>query len=261
MGRYFKKIVAVFFAVVLFSALGVFLWARTHYVVPILMYHHVNGDGGFQLDTVSVDLFDWQMDYLKKHHYHVISLADLVKAIRAGRPVPHDSVVITFDDGYDDNYIYAYKILRKYQFPATIFVVSDRVGTPGFLTQAQMEEMAAHNIAIGSHTRTHKYLPGVSPTVQREEIVGSKHRLEELLGREVDYFAYPSGGFSRRIAEMVRDAGYAGACATNRGYDRFNKDVYQLNRVRLSDKDNRIDYLWIKLSGMYNLFRQARDPY
>jgi len=61
--------------------------------------------------------------------------------------------------------------------------------------------------------------------------------------------------------QIVEEAGYKGAAATNRGYDRFNKDAYELNRIRFSDKDDRNDYLWIKLSGYYNLFRAAKKPY
>ena len=60
---------------------------------------------------------------------------------------------------------------------------------------------------------------------------------------------------------MVKQAGYDSACTTNRGDDRFNRDIYELKRVRFSDQDDRIDYLWMKLSGFYNLFRKAKNPY
>ena len=97
--------------------------------------------------------------------------------------------------------------------------------------------------------------------MRRTEIVDSKRRLEEEIGVRVAHFAYPTGGFDEEIKEMVKQAGYDSACTTNRGYDRFNRDLYELKRVRFSDQDNRVDYLWMKLTGFYNLFRQAKNPY
>ena len=69
------------------------------------------------------------------------------------------------------------------------------------------------------------------------------------------------GGFSGLIKDSLKNAGYKGACATNRGYDRYNRDVFELNRVRLSNNDDSDFVLWAKLSGYYNLFRKAKKPY
>jgi len=121
--------------------------------------------------------------------------------------------------------------------------------------------MIEQDIDIGSHTRHHAYLPELSRKEQEDEIKKSKWKLERNLGKRIEYFSYPIGGFSELIKKLVKEAGYKGACATNRGYDRLNKDVFELNRVRFSDNDNRDDILWIKLSGYYNLFREARKPY
>jgi peptidoglycan/xylan/chitin deacetylase (PgdA/CDA1 family) len=176
-------------------------------------------------------------------------------------PLPRKSVVITFDDGYTDNYDHAYKILKKYGYPATIFVPSDLVNNEGYLNWVQMRKMINNGITIGSHTRRHAYLPDLSIEEQWDEIAASKKILETNLGVAVDYFSYPIGGFNDAIKQLVKKAGYKGATATNRGYDRLNKDVFELNRIRFSDKDHRIDYLWMKLSGYYNLFREAKAPY
>lgn len=240
---------------------GFCLWLPSRYVVPIMMYHHVAETGPLKLDTVSPQRFEWHMAYLKKHRFNVLRLDALVQAIREGRYLPPRSVVITFDDGYEDNYTHVFPVLKKYSFPATIFVSSDLMDMPGYLTIAQMREMMAHGMDIGSHTRTHVYLPELTEQEQIEEIQGSKKRLEEILGVPVKYFAYPGGGFTERIKELVRGAGYDGACTTNRGYDRLNRDVFELKRVRFSNKDNRRDYLWMKMTGFYNLFREMKDPH
>lgn len=238
-------------------------YVRDKYTVPIIMYHQVGGALSIegQLNAVSVKSFERQMKYLRKHGYHVISLDDLVQGINHGFQFSRNSVVITFDDGYEDNYSNAFPVLKKYAFPATIFMVSSSVGNPGFLTWQQLLEMKDNRITIGSHTRSHSYLPDVKSKEELwDEIVNSKKELEAGLGVEVDFFSYPSGGYSEEIKEMVIKADYKGACATNRGYDRFNTGTFELKRIRINDSDNAI-VLWAKLSGYYNLFRGFKNTY
>jgi len=261
MMRFLKKLF-VFCFILFIIAVGVGLfWLSGHYVAPIMMYHNVDYTDVAKPNTVSPENFEWQMAYLKSNDFRVLSFQELVQATASGQSLPRKSAVITFDDGYENNYTHAFKILKRYGFPAIIFVSSDLVGTEGFLNWAQMREMMEDGITIGSHTRRHVYLPDVPATKQQQEIGGSKRVLEKRLGVPVDYIAYPGGGFSDSIKQLVKEAGYKGAAATNRGHDRFNKDVFELNRIRFSDKDKRIDYLWIKLSGYYNLFRKAKEPY
>lgn len=257
-----KKTFSVAAAVLILAIGGFLFWLSDKHTVPIMMYHQVIYREDPQSNWVSPQNFEWQMAYLAKHNYHVIPLSELVAATKAGRTLPRKSVVITFDDGYENNYFHAYRILKKYGFPAIIFVPSDQVSNAdGYLKWEQIREMIAGGIDIGSHTRTEAYLPDLTVEQQRDEIRESKRILERNLGIPIDYFAYPIGGFSEEIKDITRGAGYKAACATNRGYDPLNKDVYELNRIRFSDKDNRPDYLWIKLSGFYNLFRKAKHPY
>lgn len=256
-----KNIFLIIFVFLVIIIGGFLLWLPGHYVVPIIMYHQVTYTDRPQTNWVSPENFEWQMAYLKDHGYNVIRLHELVEAIEEGRSLPRKTAVITFDDGYENNYTQAFKILKKYHFPAIIFVPSDRVNTEHYLTWEQIKEMIAAGIDIGSHTRTEAYLPDLMVERQRNEIQASKDILEQNLGITVEYFAYPIGGFSDGIKEIVKNAGYKAACTTNRGYDRFNKDLYELNRIRFSDKDIRKDYLWIKLSGYYNLFRKEKNPY
>ncbi len=251
------------FLIVILVSLGAFdIWLSRHAVVPILMYHHVDAvehvDPLQSSNTISPERFEWQMKYLKDHRFHVISFDQFMKARKDKSQLPHKAVVITFDDGYEDNYTEAFPILKKYGFPATIFLVSDLINTPGFLTLEEVKEMAAHRIEMGSHTRTHVYLPEVSAEKQWDQIKGSKDILEKQLGRPVKYFCYPSGGFSDAIKTMVRQAGYHAAVTTNRGSIHFNKDTFGLKRIRLSEQDNRNDFLWVKLSGYYNFFRRLK---
>ena len=256
-----KRFFLICLVVFSLSFSGFLLWLSGQYTVPIMMYHSVGYADPSELNTVSPENFARQMAYLKNHGYHVLSLDELVERINSGKPFKHKSVVITFDDGYADNYTYAFNVLQKYQFPAIIFVPTDLVGTKGHLVWDQILEMANNGIDIGSHTRHHAYLPDLTYEHQRDEIFGSKQILEEKLGRPVRHFAYPIGGFSEQIKRLVKDAGYVSACATNRGYDKRNEDPYELNRIRFGNKDVSGFVLWAKLSGYYNVFRKTKSPY
>ena len=256
----FKRCAGIIMAVIVVLAVFITVGLHGKYTVPVMMYHNVQDSQEFRPNSVSPQNFDWQMAYLRDHGYHVISFEELVRHINYGDPIPPKAVVITFDDGYADNYTNAYEILKKYGYPAIIFLPSDLVGLDGHLSWEQVHEMTQHNITFGSHTLSHAYLPDLTESQQGKEIFESKKVIEQRLGGPVNYFAYPIGGFSSQIKQMVKNAGYVAAAATNRGYDRLNKDVYEINRIRFGDRDVRRDYMWIKLSGYYNLFRKAKEP-
>ncbi|MBF0510930.1 MAG: polysaccharide deacetylase family protein [Candidatus Omnitrophica bacterium] len=260
--RFFKRIlycVLFFFCI---GSIGFCFWMRDRYVVPILMYHHVGVPSvcKWHLNVVSENSFDYQMSFLKRHGFKVISFKDLVEGLKAGRAFARNTVVIQFDDGYEDNYKYAFPILKKYGFPATVFVISDMVGQPGFLTWDEIKEMEQENFVIGSHTQHHVYLPKANLNALQEEIKGSKKVLEDRLGHPIDYFCYPVGGFTAQIKGLVKQAGYKAAVTTNRGKDRFNQDLYELKRIRMNNTDSQYSglILWFKYSGYYNLFRQFK---
>jgi len=255
-----KKILKITALFCIPAVLGVLWWLHGQHTVPVMMYHHVETTDNYRANSVSPENFERHMAYLRDHGFKVLSFEDLVRLTREGRRPPRKSAVITFDDGYADNYELAYAILKKFNFPAIIFVPTDFINTDGYLSWEQIREMVQNGISIGSHSRRHAYLPDLSALEQRDEIFGSKRILETNLGVPADYFSYPIGGFSEEIKHLVREAGYKGAAATNRGFDRLNHDVYELNRIRFGDRDIRNDYIGIKLSGYYNLFRKAKSP-
>ena len=241
------------------SAVGFYyLWLYPRYTVPILTYHNI----GYVNDRlfVSPEHFESQMHYLKENRYHVISLAELVEGIQKGREFPHNTVVITFDDGYQGNYTYAYPILKKYGFPAIIFLISSAVETNEiFLTWGEIQEMRKSNISFGGHTKTHPFLSLIkNKDVLWEEIYGSKKTIEEHIGAPIDFFAYPHGDFTEEAKLLVNKAGYQAACTTNRGFDILNqKDLYELKRV--SVRNRAVGFIFKgKLSGYYNLFKKRK---
>ncbi len=235
-------------------------WVSDKYVVPIMMYHNVDYSDKPRMNLVTPENFAKQMAYLHKHGYHVIAFSELVNSIREKKPLPQKSVVITFDDGYEDNYTNAFPVLKQYHFPAIIFIVTDVVSKPGFLTWEQIKEMEKSDISFGSHTRLHTYLPSLDKAEQRNQIRGSKEILEQQLEHSIEYFAYPSGGFNNSIIALLKEAGYKAACTTNRGYHRSNDDPYIIKRIRFGNNDDLDISLWAKLSGCYQVFRKWKNP-
>lgn len=235
------------------------------YVVPVVMYHSVNDKSAPHLQnasTVNTKQFRFQMEFLKKNSYSVISLDELVQGIKANRTFSEKTAAITFDDGYDDVYTNGFRILKEYGFPATVFVLPDQVGKEGYMTWAQLKEMKDSGlVTVESHTLSHAYLPEVSEEVQRREMIESKRAIERVLGGKVKYLAYPVGGFTDTVKEIAHEAGYEGAFTTNRGFNRLNKDIYALKRIRFSNKDNSVRILAAKLSGYYNFFRQEKPSH
>ena len=260
--RVFKNISLVLLTVTIIVGIGFVFWVRDRYVVPILTYHHVGVPSAkWRLNSVSEKSFEYQMAFMKRHGFEVISFDDLVEGIKKGHEFSRNTVVLQFDDGYEDNYKYAFPILKKYGFPAMVFLVSDKIGAPYFLSWDEVKEMEKYNFLAGAHTRHHVYLPRAGRAQAQDEIAGSKKIIEDHLGHGIDYFCYPSGGFNEDIKRIVREAGYKAAVTTNRGKDRFNVDLYELKRIHMNNTDDRYSglILWFKLSGYYNLFRQFKN--
>jgi len=262
-----KKVATITAGFLIFSVGYYFFWLSPRYTVPILTYHSFDyGKGAL---SVAPENFERQMRYLKDKGFNVIPLDELVTGIKNRRRFAHNTVVITVDDGCKNNFTYAYPILKKYGFPATIFLITNYIGTqPGFLNWDEVKEISKNNISFGGHTKNHVYLPSVNKEATLwDEIAGSKKAIEEHIGTPVDYFCFPLGGFTKQEEILVQRAGYKGACITNRGDVILNKyNVYELNRVSVRNGNPyfSLSNLFVpirfraKLSGYYNLYRMKR---
>jgi peptidoglycan/xylan/chitin deacetylase (PgdA/CDA1 family) len=254
--------IALLFLVLAFTLSAFFFfYMQPRYTVPVLMYHSIADDPASTL-SVTPENFKKQINYLHKAGYSVISFDKLIEKIKTGKSFARNEVVITFDDGLEDNYIKAFPVLSSYDMPAIIFLETANIGAQdGYLTWDQIRVMAKNNIKFGGHTRTGAYLPSVKDDALIHEIAGSKADIENQLGLEVLYFCYPQGGFNNRVKEVVKNAGYKAAATTNRGFDMLNKDVYEINRIKVTDSDMTKPLNFkLKLSGYYNLFRKGKSP-
>jgi peptidoglycan/xylan/chitin deacetylase (PgdA/CDA1 family) len=234
---------------------------RHQYLLPIAMYHSVTPvvPEGNRL-TVSVKTFERQMEFLKEHKYNVISLDAAGELIKSGKKVPSRTLVLTFDDGYEDNYIYAYPILKKYNIPATVFIIVNEVGKPGRLSWDQLKEMQDSGlITFGSHSLSHPFLECVEDDQKLiDETAGSRKILQEKLGKQVNTFSYPCGRLNARVRGYAVNAGYEVAVATNPGKKMANNDVFALKRLRISENAANLFVFWAETSGYYNFIRENR---
>lgn len=247
---------------------GVGLWLPTRHVVPVLMYHSIGipRTDRDRLNTISPARFEQHLAFIKRHGYRVLSLDEYYSYASQKIKFPPKSLVITFDDGYEDNYTHAYPVLKKYRVPATIFVIVDKAlrlekyDNLPLLKPDQLLELSRHDILIGSHTATHAYLPESSAENLRKEIFLSKQLMEALLRKPVEYLAYPTGGFNDAAKRALKEAGYKAAFTTNRGRNRLNQDLFEIKRIRPNNHDSDFVF-WVKISGYYNLFRSTKNPF
>lgn len=175
--------------------------------------------------------------------------------------VPEKHVLLTFDDGYEDLYHEFLPIAIKYRLKALIFLVADRIGSenvwdqPGglrarsLLTLEHIREMQRYGIEFGSHSLTHPWLPGVSDTQLRYEVTGSKRKLEDLLGVEINSFAYPYGGIDRRVRSAVANAGYRSAFTTLAGVNWWNDPLCQ-RRANVNNFTSLLDFTFMLRNGL-----------
>lgn len=201
--------------------------------VPVLNYHQVEQKNGNPL-TLWPDQFEAQMAYLADEGYTTITIDEMMDALEHGTPLPEKPVIITFDDGYADNYEYAYPILKKYGFKATIFLIYDFTNAyPNYLTWEQIDEMKQSGlIRFESHTMTHANLAELDSADElRHEIADSHDLLSEKIGYDMHYIAYPGGRVNPEIEEITRAAGYRGGFTVHYGLSTPTEGRYQMDRI------------------------------
>ena len=217
------------------------------YGIPVLCYHSIDPSGS-DLST-SLPEFRSQMRFLKENGYETMSLTQLHAA---GTTPMERRVVITFDDGFANNFDLAFPVLKQHSFTATFFITAKYAGTmPGWLqgkegfreTSAypimswdQIKELRQAGMEIGSHTISHPYLSKLPESEQEEEIRGSKEIIERHLKEKIAHFCYPYGDFDQRTVTLVRGAGYTTACTTAWGINKTTPDPFQIKRVLVAEK-------------------------
>jgi len=196
----------------------------------VLMYHRVNDALEPGEWVVSVERFRRQMELV---------------AGRAGQ------VLVTLDDGYRDNYLFAYPVLKEFGLKATVFLITDHIGTEhkqerykdvpwqrDYLDLKEVREMAMNGISFGAHTATHPHLLDLDVEEAENEIVSSRDFLRRELGVGLPPFCYPYGEFDDTIKRIVKEAGFSCAYTVRPGAYRPGDDMFEIPRIGIEGTDS-----------------------
>lgn len=242
-------------------------------MIPILCYHRVcriedRGPDSPSL-CVSPEQFESQMHFLKVMGYGTVSVQDAAAALEGRKNLPPRCVALTFDDGYEDNFLRAFPVLKKYGFVATIFVVTDGIGknnswdsgSAALLKEEQIREMSRAGIIFGSHTASHLDLTQGSEDKIRDELTRSKQKVESLTSRRDTCFCYPYTRLVPRVKELVKECGYYCAVSGDPLNIVDKDDVYELPRVQVFPSTPLFGF-WKKIQPWYpgwmRLLRQIK---
>ncbi len=203
--------------------------------VPIFIYHSVYPDFGGESKSqknysVTPEEFDIQLKYLKDNGYTPVSLDDLERFVREGTTTVPKPVVLTFDDGWKNEFANAFPLLKKYGFTATFFIFTNPIGKDSrFMTWEDVKELDAAGMTIGDHTLTHPYLTKLPIEKERAEVFESKKKLEEKLGKRVTHFATPFGQSNEQLIRLLREAGFTTGRTTYWGAMHSKEDLMSLS--------------------------------
>lgn len=225
---------------------------------PILTYHRVHPEAADDTPTLTPESFDRQMALLAQRR-QPIPLAALVAWLEGQTPLPRRAIAVTFDDGEESIAMHAGPILRRHRIPATVFMIADNIGRPGFLTEEQLRRLRGEGVTIGSHTLRHAYLPSLPAAQVRHELAESKQRLEQRTGGPVEFLSYPGGGYTPAVVQAAREIGYRAACTTNRGTQRA-PDRWALRRITMHASATSAARIWLRCSGYYTTWKRLRAP-
>lgn len=205
--------------------------------VSILMYHMI-GDMKNNSAVMTEDNLRIQMQYLKDHGYHPITMQELYDYVTKGEKLPSKPVCITFDDGYLDSYTIVYPMMKEFGYPWTLFLITDDVGKSyNRMTWEQLKEMADSGaVTIANHTLSHPKLHNLPTRAEKEnEIIGANKALKYHLGIDNLWFAYPYGDYDDEVIDICKKAGIKLAVTTDAGRVHVGSYPYDLKRVYIGN--------------------------
>lgn len=221
--------------------------------VVVLMYHRV-GDAVNDWERrfcVEPSRFAAHMNALRDHGYRAVEIDRFAAWLAGDAQLPAGSFLLTFDDGFRGVYDHARPVLLKLGWPATVFLVSQRIGgedvwdeghNPArrrhrLLDRAQIEQMQREGFSFQSHSRVHADLTTLDDPQLAEELDGSRSDIEHLVGAPVRHLAFPYGRFDARVQHAARSARYRCAFSTKPGFNRPGRDAFEVLRLEVEGGD------------------------
>ncbi len=217
--------------------------------IPILMYHYVETPPatttlkGLYLNP---SIFDDQLRELKKNNYQTLFVSEAAASLRTEKKLDVKTVVLTFDDGYEDFYSVVWPLLKKYNCKATLYVIINKLGAKGYITRDQIRELASSGLVeIGSHTFNHPDLRNLKKKDAQFEIQASKKILEQISGQPVLTFAYPFGYYKFDFFGIMAKAGYTAAVSVQPGSRQGGENIWLLRRLRPNERRGESFIKWL----------------
>ncbi|MBI5044375.1 MAG: polysaccharide deacetylase family protein [Candidatus Levybacteria bacterium] len=204
--------------------------------VPVILYHHVQPlylSSEKQQDTLSVgvEYFDMHMNYLSSQGYVSLTADQLVHALLNREELPSKSIVVTFDDGYEDNYLYAYPILKKYNIKGNFMISTGLIGRKDYMSWDQLIEMSKNSLVkLYNHTVDHVDVGNATPEAIERQITSAQDTLAEETGSDSPIFTYPYGSSSTTTFSVLKKLGFAAAFSTKPGFTQCRSFILDLHR-------------------------------
>jgi peptidoglycan/xylan/chitin deacetylase (PgdA/CDA1 family) len=217
------------------------VWPRRG--IPILCYHSIDRSGS--LLSMTPELFQRQMELLHVLDYRTLSLGAYCERMRHGDlPTNDRMVVLTFDDGYRNNYTVAFPVMRRFGFTATLFIATGYVGGRNtwydgpdleMASWEELREMSAAGFEIAPHTITHPRLNELPLEAALREVEDSRKEIESRVGAPARVFAYPYGVYTHALARRLEALDYLGAVTIESGLAKSSHDPLLLPRVNATE--------------------------
>lgn len=236
--------------------------------IPILTYHSIDESGS--VISLESKVFRKQMNFLSENGFNVISLKTFEKKLSENEKILSKTIVLTFDDGFENFYTTAFPILNDYNFSATVFLITDYCGkinnwsgnspllkSNKLMNWREIKELSDKNIEFASHTKTHPDLTRLSNAEIKRELLESKQIIEERLGKEVIGLAYPYGKFNIEVRNIAQNY-FKQAFSTNLGKASLGDDLFALRRLDVYYLKNEFLFSSI-MSGKFDWYINFRQ--
>lgn len=208
---------------------------NTNIGVPVIYYHSVRPSSDNEV-TITPQMLRNQLKYIKDSGYTTLTMSELNDYLLNNSPIPEKSILITFDDGYMDNYNNAFPILKDLGIKATIFTITFELNGEYYLSKEAIKEMSDYGIDIQSHTVGHPELDTMTYEEQLAEFKESKETIESITGKPVIAIAYPYGKYNDDSLKAVKEAGYSLGFTTDRGLADRDDNPLKLDRIYINSE-------------------------
>lgn len=216
--------------------------------LPIFTFHYVEvvkNKTDFIRKNLSITpaSFENDLNTLKNKGYAFYFVKDIPDIFNGSMRLSDKSVVLTFDDGYEDFYTDVFPIIKKYNVKVTIYVVYNFIGKPNYMSKTQIQEVINSGLVeLGSHSMNHLNLPAMLSQSFKYEIETSKKKLENLFNVTVYTFAYPNGFYNSQLINEVKNSGYTAAVSTDVSSVQTRDILFSLGRFKSGSFSNIINH-------------------